>query len=316
MNFESDRSDIQVILYGGLGNQLFQYGTALSEAIIRGTEIKVSLIGETRSSRNNLPDLFDYKLPRLAEYDIYTEKKSNLVKAGIRALLMFSNSENPNVFVRRMTKAIGYFLSLLLRIRTRKFIAVPSGLGFDPRFSLKNARHLLLGNFHSYRWISPAAKKLLLQEFKLKMNNPLINKYEKLAMEENPTAVHIRLGDYLDIQELNVISKEYFARALNYLNPNGENRVLWIFTNDENRYPDYLPDDQHFEIRVISNLLSPCETLEVMRLCNSHIISNSTFSWWGAFLGRNQHGMVIAPKQWFRNRKDPLDICPPEWVRL
>lgn len=316
MNFKSDSEAVEVILYGGLGNQLFQYSAALSAAIELGLKVRVSLVGESRSFNKELPDLLGYRLPLLLEYSNVDKKQSALEKKAIRILLMISSSENPTLLFVKGRSLMSYFIKLFLKIRCGLQISFPHGLGFDPDFVCNYSQSSLLGNFHSYRWISPAAKKILLNELKLAKTNSQIDEYMKLAQDEKPIAVHVRLGDYLDLDELNVITKDYYGRALDYLNALGDNREIWIFTNDEDNFKSYLPAEFENNIRIISSLLSPSETLEVMRLCDNHVISNSTFSWWGAFLGRNPHGTVIAPRSWFKNRKDPQDICPPDWVRL
>ena len=316
MNFASDSDSVEVILYGGLGNQLFQYAAALSAAIESDLEVRVSLAGETRSFNSKLPDLLGYQLPLLSKRPLISRKQSVLEKDVIRVLLMISNSENSSFLIVKARNLISIFLKRFLKIRTKMFVSMPSGLGFDPDFVCDYSRCSLLGNFHSYRWISPAAKKILFDNLKPVEASLIIEDYVKLAEEEKPTAVHIRLGDYLDIEELNIIDRDYFDRALEYLGTVTNNRILWIFTNDEVNFHRYLSTNVGYKIRVIPNSLSPVETLEDMRLCDNHIISNSTFSWWGAFLGLNQAGTVIAPLNWFKSRKDPKDICPPDWVRL
>jgi hypothetical protein len=56
--------------------------------------------------------------------------------------------------------------------------------------------------------------------------------------------------------------------------------------------------------------------MRLMSLCRHHIIANSSFSWWGAWLNPNPDKIVIAPSQWFVNGTDTRDLVPPGWEWL
>ena len=57
--------------------------------------------------------------------------------------------------------------------------------------------------------------------------------------------------------------------------------------------------------------------MNLMSLCNHNIIANSSFSWWGAWLNYNPKKIVIAPKNWFANKKvENNDITPENWIRM
>jgi hypothetical protein len=55
--------------------------------------------------------------------------------------------------------------------------------------------------------------------------------------------------------------------------------------------------------------------LELMKHCEHHIIANSSFSWWGAWLGYNPDRLVIAPKLWFNSDQHRIQI-PEKWIRI
>lgn len=62
---------------------------------------------------------------------------------------------------------------------------------------------------------------------------------------------------------------------------------------------------------------SDAEELLLMASCQHHVIANSSFSWWGAWLGRNPSKVVVAPRVWMRGLpEDAVDICPKTWVRM
>jgi hypothetical protein len=51
-------------------------------------------------------------------------------------------------------------------------------------------------------------------------------------------------------------------------------------------------------------------------MCNHHIIANSSFSWWGAWLNPKREKIVIAPRKWFANQTDANDLLPQSWIKL
>ena len=134
-------------------------------------------------------------------------------------------------------------------------------------------------------------------------------KYFKKQTEErvNTVAVHFRGGDYGGDYHP-TCTREYYEQARSYFD-NGFKFLL--FTDDPERARDVV----QFPFELVDEP-DPIKTLELMTRCDAHIIANSTFSWWGAWLADSRR--VIAPKTWFGTHrhapKDTSDIYPEDWI--
>ena len=117
--------------------------------------------------------------------------------------------------------------------------------------------------------------------------------------EPNVVAISVRRGDYLIYSDYHpVVSKEYIDKALTRIpNINGKNQHL-IFTDDVPWCKENLAHltNVHFVEAAVH------EQMWLMSLCDHFVISNSSFSWWGAYLSRNPHKVVVAPETWFGPR--------------
>jgi hypothetical protein len=69
---------------------------------------------------------------------------------------------------------------------------------------------------------------------------------------------------------------------------------------------------------IMSEFNNEIDDFTLMTMCNNVIISNSSFSWWGSYLNRNNNKKVITPNRWFGNsgHKDIEDVYPKDWIRL
>lgn len=106
-------------------------------------------------------------------------------------------------------------------------------------------------------------------------------------------SVHVRRGDYLhrtDVYEQ--LNMDYYESAMSEI---AEDVKFLIFSNDV----DWCVENfSKFKNAVIINENDPYKSMSMMASCDHHIIANSTFSWWAAYLSKKE-GKVIAPYKWF-----------------
>lgn len=132
----------------------------------------------------------------------------------------------------------------------------------------------------------------------------------------NSLSVHIRRGDYFSPKHIGtygVCDASYFEHAIEFLQKKQGKCQLFIFSDDIDWVKENisLPDDAV----IIENYDVPqFAYIYLMSLCKHHIISNSSFSWWGAVLNDQTDGMVIAPKRW--TLTSDKTIALDKWVRI
>jgi hypothetical protein len=199
-------------------------------------------------------------------------------------------------------------LALRFNIRLSRGSFVSKEVGFDHTLDNTEFIRSVKGYFQSYRYVQPFQNQL-----QLFVKTLWTEKLKLKATEVNPIVMHIRRGDYLEGNEsIGVLSINYFRNALNVLSESGIHGPVWVFTDS----PELI--DSKFLIEINGELISApsgtlaAEIMSVMSLGRGIIISNSTFSWWAAYLNKNS--MVIAPDKWFRAIPNPKDLYPENWV--
>lgn len=127
-------------------------------------------------------------------------------------------------------------------------------------------------------------------------------------------AVHVRRGDYLKNSDFhtNLSNTDYYKEAMNKF----ENKYFIFISDDIN----WCRENFKGENIIYSPFTDELQDLLLMSYCGNQIIANSSFSWWGAYLRKNEliDSKVIAPKQWFgpRGPKDTQDIIPDNWIKI
>jgi len=173
----------------------------------------------------------------------------------------------------------------------------------------------IFGFFGSEKYFKYYRNEILdLYEIDIKTNELLHDKYSYLINHPNTSSIHVRRGDYLNLQDYHKVQDiNYFIDAYNEM---GNDKKYLIFSDDIEwckKNFDFIKD------KVIIEGNTDYQDLYLMSLCKNNIIYNSTFSWWGAWLNKNNNKKVIAPKNWFGPKYSHLvidDVFCEGWLVL
>lgn len=167
---------------------------------------------------------------------------------------------------------------------------------------------ILSGFFQSWKYFEHC-KEEVKQVFKL----------EHISGYEDYVSIHVRRGDYVQHSDsFPPVTIDYINSALDLL-PISEK--LLVFSDDIEWCKNNLG---HLKICEFSEGRNEIQDLSLMASCGHHIIANSTFSWWSAYLGHNPNRIVISPScengSWFGPtagvKHAVVDLLPPEWIQI
>lgn len=120
-------------------------------------------------------------------------------------------------------------------------------------------------------------------------------------------AIHLRRGDYVNNKfYVDLSLTDYYERAMKLF----PREKFLVFSDDIEYAKTYFVGNE-FEF---SEDKTELEDLNLMAGCKAIIMANSSFSWWGAFLG-NKHKRVIAPKEWYGDGVERTKLMP-QWTRI
>lgn len=222
-----------------------------------------------------------------------------------------NNKQNHQLFkgfqMQTLTKGNIKFLNSTEVIKERSF-------EFDKNIFNKCPDNVnIWGFFQSEKYFTNVRDDLK-NDFKFK------NKYFKKARNiidkfDNPTSIHVRRADYITNENHSPLSLNYYEDAVSSFS---KDQTFLIFTDDT----EWVKKQKIFQQKnfyILSDILkNKFLDLCSMTLCNNHIIANSSFSWWGAWLSSQEQ--IIAPNNWFKNSKsqqlNTKDLIPSSWIKI
>lgn len=265
-------SSINVYLRGGLGNQLFQYAAGLFHSVKLGKELVI---------RDDL-------LPEIDDKVGHANRFVNQIESFEHCARVISKSHQPENSTNLQGK-----IMYAQRLLGDRFPTIFHKMGIWAEESRSNPIHLGLNtnlktiNSYASNIAMPMENRQTLISEISKIKNPSAEYLRLLAEsgKKQPIMVHVRLGDYLNLQHIyGKLNLDYFKKALVSLGKQKETPV-WLFTQDSAELPAELLDLVAPELVIEEKVLNaPIENLMLMAQGSGLVCSNSTLSWWAAFL--------------------------------
>ncbi len=134
--------------------------------------------------------------------------------------------------------------------------------------------------------------------------------------EYRTCSLHVRRGDYLQKDQLEcngLMPLSYFEKAVDLITKESSSNINFIVCSDDISWcKENFKGENFFFIEGQKDIID----LFIMSKCDNNIISNSSFSWWAAYLNKHENKKVIAPKQWFTYTEGWTDLYDENWIVL
>lgn len=175
------------------------------------------------------------------------------------------------------------------------------------------------GYWQAYQYAEAIAPRLH-KEFHLRKpasgnNEQLLHQIRSTSV---PVSLHVRRGDYTLAAEGNIaLPLDYYGRAIDLIRERFDDPTFFIFSDDIEFARNNLPGGMRRVFVEGNDDHSSHEDLRLMAACRHHIIANSSFSWWGAWLNPSPDKVVVAPRHWHLTLGSHYpDLLPPAWHAL
>lgn len=286
---------IIVKLQGGLGNQLFQYAFGRHLSLKNNTNLKL---------------------------DISFFRNSTLRQYALDKFAISAQFASLNEFELLKQKSYSRFNRLKkIFLNTGACYMREENIAFDPSYLNAGPNTALEGYWQCEDYFISSAVQIR-KDLEIKIG-PSVDNAALLSEIKtgNSISIHVRRGDY---QSPGIVSihgcctMDYYHEAIKVMASRVDMPFFYIFSDE----PDWVERNMQlmppFKIVDINNNNTAYEDLRLMANCKHHIIANSTFSWWGAWLNPNKDKIVIVPKQWFADKElqSSSSMIPQNWIRL
>ena len=280
-------NSLEIELLGGLGNQLFGYATIFAVA-----------------QRANLDFVLD--ISHLEHRGFQLQTLGVVAPTKNRKSQPKTNSSLKRLFNKVFTSDS----------TSPQIVLVENEKEVDDRVFLVDSPGLLRGYFQSWKYFDDYRDQIrssINLDFEIdSVGQRILESFQG----EKWVAVHIRRGDYLELQDIYPLtSGKYYERAKRIMETENEKYKFVVFTDDENEAERVFPD---YHLMVGPRMLSAApELLKLMSRADGIIGSNSSLSWWASYLNKTNAKTFIFPRPWaLKNHKELSDLLCPNWISV
>jgi Glycosyl transferase family 11 len=286
-------------LAGGLGNQMFQYAAGRAVALAHGCDLLVDT--------HDLSAAWTSRAYGLQRAFRVTAKP---VSAAITKRVLGWRAPLRGA-LRRLAR---------LGLAGREIVVEPH-FAYWAGIRSTEPPCYLIGYWQSERYFADVVQQirteLVFQDALVDANAQMRDRIRSSVA----VSVHVRRGDYVKNRKINafhgVCPTDYYERAIAYIREKAPTASFFVFSDDLEWARTNLPLPRDTQFVSGNSGANGHHDMHLMSLCRHHILANSTFSWWGAWLSTAPDKLVVAPKAWFADRSvDTSTLFPKGWELL
>lgn len=304
-----------VKISSGLGNQMFQYAFALMYKLNHpGAIVKLDITDYRKINEHGgyyLDKVFDVK------FEIATDEEINEIYYRNVPKKNYNTRIHQMLFIKEFDRAIDWILRQFSRKHKHCFYNSTFNSYIPAALALPENENWYLGGYWQNSLYFEDRKEYICDAFKFNIE---LSNYEKRILSEiqskNAVAIHLRRGDYVG-SSFDLCSRDYYIKALEILKSKVKEDVYFYIFTDDREYARELFSSLNNSY-VVESQRTKCEIdMYLMTKCKHHIIANSTFSFWGAYLCDYDNQIVIAPKIQVI-KKNVQYVCgfPRNWIYI
>lgn len=291
---------IIVKLNGGLCNQIFQYAFARAVSHQNKTDFRLDI--------SAFGNYYHYDPYGLSPFNIQEKLAKDSDMAGF-------------VWIRKHARFFDFiYHKLRFKHVLKHWYYLEKGMLYDPEVFSSRASYFE-GFWQTEKYFKNISEEIR-KEITLKSPlSPHSIKMQSLIENSNAISLHVRRYQHENLKPWHgFCTPEYYLEAIKIIAQKTTAPHFFIFTDDyewlETNLIDKLRSTGYPFTSIGKN--PNYEDLMLMAKCRHHILANSSFSWWGAWLNPRRDKIVIAPKQWFAHapKNNTRDLLPDGWLKI
>jgi hypothetical protein len=296
------RKKIVTYLQGGTGNQLFEFFAGLYAAKLLGAELYLdnSLLSKVDNRlMNKMGEVEVYLGETQVNFHVRRRLKSQLHIYSERILHKLANASTFSIF---------------------RFQYRSKQIGYDANLDKISRSTGIIGYFQTYRYIEIMEE--LYGRLRIELKSPTTwfsTLKSEIESKEISLGIHLRRGDYQEVvnrDSIGILTFSYFENVISSIVELHHITSIYFFSDDYEAASVLAARINRVNCIVVSppKHSGAFETIKLMSFCDFRILSNSTLSWWGAYLSNCAQNNYV-PSPWFRSLPEPLNLLPSDWSR-